>query len=100
MTNSDKILKLQENIYYIFKKNDSFDENQIYNFAKQQAKEMKIEITMGEIKSIIYDLINEIKTDLNNNFSKDLNGFNFNQDTSEKLIETSELIAFEQPIDI
>ncbi|MBO5954729.1 MAG: hypothetical protein J6Q13_02025 [Clostridia bacterium] len=100
MSNADKIEILKENIIIFIKTKETLDENAIFNFAKQQAKEMKIEITMGEIKSIIYDLINEIKTDLNNNFSKDLNGFNFNQDTSEKLIETSELIAFEQPIDI
>ena len=58
---------------------------------------MKIEITLGEIKSIIYNITLQIKTYLNNDNKND---FNFNQNTTQKLTEISELTTFDQSIDI
>ena len=61
---------------------------------------MRIEITMGEIKSIIYNIINSIKIRSNYYFPEQSDEFNYNQNISQKLIETSVLITLEQPTDI
>ena len=58
MHNEEKIQILKENIINYIKNSKSIDENLIFNFAKQQAKEMQIEISKGEIKSIVYDILN------------------------------------------
>lgn len=57
MSNTEKIKILKENIKNIIKNSIDIDENYIFNFAKQQAKEMRIEITKGEIKTIINELL-------------------------------------------
>lgn len=100
MSNAEKIEILKQNIKNFIINLKIDEENSIFNFAKQQAKEMRIEITMGEIKSIIYDIINSIKIRSNHYILEQSDDFNFNQNISQKLIETSELITFEQSIDI
>lgn len=100
MSNTEKIKILKENIKNLIKNSIDIDENYIFNFAKQQVKEMRIEITMGEIKSIIYDIINSIKNCFESDYLEQSDEFNYNQNISQKLIETSELITLEQPIDI
>ena len=67
MKNSDKIQILKENIVNYIKNTKDADENLVFNFAKIQAKEMKIEITKGEIKSIVINILNSI----NNSTKKD-----------------------------
>lgn len=67
MKNSDKIQILKENIINYIKNTKDADENLVFNFAKIQAKEMKIEITKGEIKSIVINILNSI----NNSTKKD-----------------------------
>ena len=63
MSNSEKIKILKENIKnYIT--NNQVDENAIFIFAKQQAMEMRIEISKGEIKSIIYEILAIINSNL------------------------------------
>jgi len=57
MSNTEKIKILKENIKNLIKNSIDIDENYIFNFAKQQAKEMRIEITKGEIKTIINELL-------------------------------------------
>lgn len=68
MTNSEKIQILKENIFNFINDAKILDENVIFNFAKQEAKEMRIEITKGEIKSIVYEILattNSILTAVN-----------------------------------
>ena len=86
MKNSEKIQILKENIVNYIKNLRSVDENHIFNFAKLQAKEMRIEITKGEIKSIINNIISSLHVQANNidyfehELSYDLNQFqSFNE---------------------
>ena len=58
MRNSEKIQILKEKIFNYIRSSLNIDENLVFNFAKQQAKEMQIEISKGEIKSIVYDILN------------------------------------------
>ena len=65
MLNAEKIQKLKDIIEkYIFY-SKTIDENYIFDFAKQQAKQMQIEISKGAIKSIIYDILNTNNISLN-----------------------------------
>ena len=57
MSNSEKIQILKDNIKNHIINSKIIDEILIFNFAKQQSKEMKIEISKGEIKSIIYEIL-------------------------------------------
>lgn len=59
MTNSEKIQILKDNIAKIIRNTMRVDANYLFNFAKNQAKEMKIEISNGEIKTVINDVTNE-----------------------------------------
>ena len=61
MLNSNKIENLINEIKYIIKSNEIFDENYIFNYAKNYAKENNIEISKGEIKCIINNTIIELK---------------------------------------
>ena len=65
MLNSKKIENLKYIIINYINNSEIFDENYIFNLAKNYAKENKIEITKGEIKTLIYNIkiCNEIKTD-------------------------------------
>ena len=57
MTNSEKIQILKENLKSYINNLTNTDEGCVFNFAKAQAKEMKIEISKGEIRSIITELM-------------------------------------------
>ena len=57
MTNSEKIQILKDNIKSLIINLKIDDENYLFNFAKQQAKEMQIEITKGELKVIVNNII-------------------------------------------
>ena len=61
MLNCKKIEILKQNIADLIKGSNEIDENTIFDFAKQQAKEMRIEITKGEIKSIVINIITSMK---------------------------------------
>ena len=65
MLNAEKIQILKDNItkFIIYSKN--IDEKYIFDYAKQQAKDMQIEISKGAIKSLIYDIINSNSINLN-----------------------------------
>lgn len=65
MSNSEKIKILKENIKNYITNNQDIDENTIFTFAKQQSKEMRIEITKGEIKSIVYEILAITNSNLN-----------------------------------
>ena len=69
MLNSNKIESLKQLIVNYIKSTEIFDENYIFTIAKNYVKENKIEITKGEIKSIIYNAINQLK---NNNKIKNI----------------------------
>ena len=60
MLNSNKIEKLKNIIKTYISSAEMFDENYIFSLAKNYVKENQIEITKGEIKCIINNLINEI----------------------------------------
>jgi len=70
MENSNKIQLLKNIIINYIKNAEIIDENYFFTMAKNYVKENKIEITKGEIKSIINNLINELK---NNNKIKAIN---------------------------
>lgn len=57
MLNSEKIGNLRNMIINYINNAEIFDENCIFTMAKNYVKENKIEITKGEIKSIINNLI-------------------------------------------
>ena len=61
MLNSNKIENLINEIKILINNSEIFDENCIFDYAKNYAKDHKIEIGKGEIKSIIYNIINQIK---------------------------------------
>lgn len=61
MQNHQKIKTLKNEIKNYIKNMIEIDENLVFNFAKQQAKEMKIEISKGEVKSIVYEIISKLK---------------------------------------
>lgn len=56
MRNKDKIKILKQNIIKLMNNSKNIDEKSIYIFAKQQAKVIDLEISRGEIKSIIYEV--------------------------------------------
>lgn len=89
MTNAEKIQILKDNIANIIKNTMQVDENYIFNFAKQQAKEMQIEITKGEIKSIVYDVLNSISFTSTNELK------DFSQNQMQDLLETKEPFDFD-----
>ena len=66
MTNTEKITILKENIKNFIFNLKNLDEDYILEFAQQQAKEMRIEISKGELKSIIYGIIHTIISSKNN----------------------------------
>ena len=72
MSNTEKIKILKENIKNLIKNSTDIDENYIFNFAKQQAKEMRIEITKGEIKTIINELLIISKSKTENSLDDEL----------------------------
>lgn len=57
MTNAEKIQILKENIQICLNNSKNINETEIFNYAKQRAKEMQIEITKGEIRSIINEIL-------------------------------------------
>ena len=65
MLNAEKIQILKDNIkkFIIYSKN--IDEKYIFDYAKQKANEMQIEISKGAIKSLIYDILNTSSINLN-----------------------------------
>lgn len=97
MTNAEKIIILKENIKNLILNSQNSDENYIFEFAKQQAKEMRIEISKGELKGIVFNMINLV-TSSDNNFSESLSP-NFSQNPTAKLIEESEFSPFGFSID-
>ena len=57
MLNSEKIKILKQNLIKLIKNSENIDENYIFNFAKKQRKEMQIEISKGELKSIVNSIL-------------------------------------------
>lgn len=98
MSNSEKIQILKENIKNYIINSKILDENCIFNFAKQQAKEMRIEISKGEIKSIIYEIISSISSSLKDDFSEPSSDYSLN--SIDKLIEKAERSTFSCHLDI
>jgi len=96
MLNSSKIENLKLFIINQIKNAEIFDENYIFNLAKNYVKENKIEITKGEIKSIINNLINELKNnDKINKIDEELyyrNKIEFEQNPINELINSTEKI--------
>lgn len=89
MLNHEKIKILKENIFVFIQNTKNFDENHIFEYAKQQAKEMRIEISKGELKSIIYVIIYTI-TSSKNNFSE----FLYNDECCKSIDNTIEKFEF------
>ena len=61
MLNPNTIENLKNTIINYIKNTEIFDENYIFTLAKNYAKENEIEISKGEIKTIINNLIIELK---------------------------------------
>jgi len=61
MLNSEKIGNLRNMIINYINNAEIFDENYIFNLSKNYVKKHNIEITKGEIKSIINNIIQELK---------------------------------------
>ena len=65
MLNAEKIQKLKDIIEKYINYSKIINENYIFDFAKQQAKLMEIEISKGAIKTLIYDILNSKNINLN-----------------------------------
>lgn len=61
MQNSEKIKILKQNIIKLLKNSKNIDEHHLFIFAKRQRKEMQIEISKGELKSLITNMLVEFK---------------------------------------
>lgn len=93
MTNAEKIVVLKENIKNLIINLNINDENYIFKFAKQQAKEMRIEISKGELKGIIYEIINLISSSNNDDFSEQFSP-DYSQNLIDSLIKKAEFSTF------
>ena len=60
MKNSEKIKILKQNIVKLINNTKNTDEEFLFNFAKIQRKEMQIEISKGEIKGLINNILFEL----------------------------------------
>ena len=79
MNNSEKLQILKNSIISIIQNTMTVDEIYLFNFAKQQAKEMRIEISKGEIKSIICNILATTSFSFHDN----INTFDVKDDTAE-----------------
>lgn len=88
MLNSEKIQKLKNEISKLIVNLEIYNEDYLFKFATQQTKEMQIEITMGELKSIIASLLILSKENIKQE-NDDLNKSTYFNPT-EKLIDEIE----------
>ena len=90
MLNHSKIENLKNVIINYIENTEIFDENYIFTMSKNYVKENNIEISKGEIKSIISNLINELKNKEKIQQNVDLyykNEVEFNNNPIDILIE-------------
>lgn len=94
MLNSQKKENLINEIKNIINNSEIIDENYIFTFAKNYTKEHSIEISKGEIKSIINNLINQFKNNGKiKNIDSDLhckNEIEFEKNPLQQLITSTE----------